>query len=146
MDYSSAFLLCGDRGVVKSLQPVTTCFDYITCCSWTGSLAGAEGGSTKCGFATQVNPLNVFICCPFPRSPPEQLRSRLMQLSVHIFITWSSHAPNQSVWKLDPGFMGIPGMSSDERCQLANVPSHLPDLSSVSSTLYQAPSVKVGMI
>ena len=55
-----------------------------------------SGTGTSLGFAVQLKPANCFIILPFPRSPAEQFRSLLMQLSIHILMMVLSHAPNQS--------------------------------------------------
>ena len=69
-----------------------------------------------------------------------------MQLSVHIFMTVSSQAPNQSAWKELPGrIMGAFAMMSDDRCHVGRELSQVPERSRSASVVYHTPIVKVGM-
>src|SRR5438067_6614437 len=95
-----------------------------------------EGIGTSRGFAFQLNPSYIFICRPLPKSPPEQLSSLLMQLSIHMAMTVSSQAPNQSAWRVAPlGRFG--NIASEESVHLL--------VSSPVTIEYQAPSLKVGI-
>ena len=101
---------------------------------------------TTRGSALQKNPLYIVICLPLPSSPPEQLSTLLMQFSIQVAMTTSSHAPNQSACSEVPGFIiGMPGMVSDDSDQVEVSGVHLPERSRSASTVYQAPMVKVGM-
>lgn len=108
-------------------------------------LSGA-GTSTTRGSAFHLNPLNILSWRPSPRSPPEQLRSLLMQLLVQTFNALSSQAPNQSAWNDEPGvIMGMPGITSELRCQVGRLGLHEPDRSRSASTLYHTPMVNPGI-